>query len=500
MAVGGELDSCTTVKLKGMRMSAIAEGHARLANSAESSAVREATSRYSVQCFVTTVPLLLMDALVAFGCFCLATLVLPGGLHMWAWLLPFSVSIVMASLAVGLHRVVGVHPIFEFRQMSVTVLFSLCFMASSNWLFGLPYSWVSLVLVHTLMLICLPPMRGLTRSMLATTSWWGVRSIVLGCDRRVNRLFSDHLSSVANGLRPIGFVESKLEANCSPEVRSWYLGTPAACLARRKSHHVSCAIVHRHGRPDHELVEYVQKHLAGFRRVYFYSDGMRLPTLWSGEGSFGVRYEDKLLRPESRFIKRTLDLTVAMGVLFVGSPVLGILALWTKLSSPGPVFFGHERIGKNGQRFKVWKFRSMVTNGDEVLKQHLADNPEAQAEWDATFKLQNDPRITTVGHLLRKTSLDELPQLWNVVVGDMSLVGPRPIVAAEIERYADIYTTYLQVQPGITGFWQVSGRNLTTYERRVELDHYYVRNWSVFFDLYVLGRTIKTVLFREGAF
>lgn len=142
----------------------------------------------------------------------------------------------------------------------------------------------------------------------------------------------------------------------------------------------------------------------------------------------------------------------------------------------------------------------MVVNADEVLKKTLAENPEMREEWEATYKLQDDPRITKPGKILRKTSLDEIPQLWNVLMGEMSLVGPRPIVVGEVERYKRTFKSYLQVAPGVTGFWQVSGRNLTTYDRHVQLDGYYVRNWSVWFDLYIIGRTAKTVLLREGAF
>ena len=127
----------------------------------------------------------------------------------------------------------------------------------------------------------------------------------------------------------------------------------------------------------------------------------------------------------------------------------------------------------------------MAVNSDEILKKHLEENAEAKAEWEATYKLQNDPRVSLPGRILRKTSLDELPQIWNILVGEMSLVGPRLIVVGEVERYESILENYVRVQPGLTGLWQVSGRNLTTYERRVELDDYYVRNWSVWFDFYL---------------
>jgi Undecaprenyl-phosphate galactose phosphotransferase WbaP len=186
--------------------------------------------------------------------------------------------------------------------------------------------------------------------------------------------------------------------------------------------------------------------------------------------------------------------------LIVLAPILAAIAIAVKLESSGPAVFGHLRIGQNGRMFRAWKFRTMVANGEEVLKQYLESNPEAQAEWNRDHKLRNDPRITRVGRLLRKTSLDELPQLWNVLANEMSLVGPRPIVEAEIPKYGNSYTLYTRVKGGVTGLWQVSGRNDVSYEERVKLDSFYVRNWSVWLDLCILYRTIGTVLFRSGAY
>ena len=143
----------------------------------------------------------------------------------------------------------------------------------------------------------------------------------------------------------------------------------------------------------------------------------------------------------------------------------------------------------------------MVPNADQRLEQHLEKHPELREEWEKDHKLKNDPRVIPgVGQFLRKCSIDELPQLWNVLCGEMSLVGPRPIVTAEVEKYNDVFPLYLKVIPGITGLWQISGRNNTTYDRRIQLDAYYVRNWSPWLDLYILFRTVKTVLLREGAY
>jgi lipopolysaccharide/colanic/teichoic acid biosynthesis glycosyltransferase len=150
--------------------------------------------------------------------------------------------------------------------------------------------------------------------------------------------------------------------------------------------------------------------------------------------------------------------------------------------------------------FKAWKFRTMVQNADAVLKSHLAAHPALAEEWRLTQKLKNDPRVTPLGKLLRRSSLDELPQLMNVFAGEMSLVGPRPIVAAEVEKYGEHYTSYCRVKPGITGLWQVSGRNNTTYDERITFDQYYVLNWSVWLDLHILTRTVHTVLTGDGAY
>ena len=153
-----------------------------------------------------------------------------------------------------------------------------------------------------------------------------------------------------------------------------------------------------------------------------------------------------------------------------------------------------------GRRFRAWKFRTMHMNADALLQEHLERDPALRAEWEKDHKLKNDPRVTWIGKILRKTSLDELPQLWNVFCGEMSLVGPRPIVDAEIPKYGDHYDQYEKVPPGITGLWQISGRNNTSYEERVAFDAFYVRNWSPWFDLYILACTVKVVLRGEGAY
>ena len=213
-----------------------------------------------------------------------------------------------------------------------------------------------------------------------------------------------------------------------------------------------------------------------------------------------LRLKNNLARPLNRFIKTIVDYTLTIiGVILI-SPILLFIAGWIYKDSPGPIIFRHIRIGKNGRSFPCLKFRTMCINADKKLQELLVNDAEARAEWEKDFKLKNDPRITRSGAFLRKTSLDELPQLLNVLRGEMSLVGPRPVVEAELPRYGDFLGDYLMVKPGITGMWQVNGRSDTTYDERVQMDSWYVRNWSVWLDFMLLWRTIKAVFKCEGAY
>jgi Undecaprenyl-phosphate galactose phosphotransferase WbaP len=201
-----------------------------------------------------------------------------------------------------------------------------------------------------------------------------------------------------------------------------------------------------------------------------------------------------------RMIKRCLDIFLVLAISPVAVPLGAAVALLVALDSPGPVFFSHRRIRRGGAFFSMWKFRTMCVNSTEVLENYLAKNPEAREEWSHTHKLRDDPRVTAVGEFLRRSSLDELPQIWNVLRGDMSLVGPRPIVAAEVERYGEYFDHYCRVKPGVTGLWQVSGRNKVSYNERVKLDATYVDNWSLLHDMGILLRTGPSVANQDGAF
>jgi len=197
--------------------------------------------------------------------------------------------------------------------------------------------------------------------------------------------------------------------------------------------------------------------------------------------------------------KRIFDVTASALTLICFLVLFLLVALAIKVSSKGPVLFRHARIGRNGERFDCLKFRTMHVDGDEVLARHFAEHPDARTEWETTQKLRRDPRVTALGRVLRTSSVDELPQLINVLRGDMSLVGPRPIVQAEVVRYGDHFGDYCSVRPGLTGLWQVSGRSDTGYDERVALDCEYVARGSFAFDIVIILRTLPAVFAARGA-
>jgi Undecaprenyl-phosphate galactose phosphotransferase WbaP len=273
-------------------------------------------------------------------------------------------------------------------------------------------------------------------------------------------------------------------------------------LARKR--HIPYAIVAMPGVARHRLLYVIEQYGSGFAHLLIIPDLFEFASLWVSAkdmgGVLGLEVRQRLLLPGPRFAKFLIDLIATLLGGFILLPMIVIIALLIKLDSPGPIFYGQTRLGQRGEEFKAWKFRTMVQNADRVLKDYLEAHPEMNEAWQRDQKLRYDPRVTRVGRFLRRTSLDELPQLWNILRGEMSLVGPRPIVEEEIPRYKDKFSLYTKVVPGLTGLWQVSGRNNITYEERVSLDAYYVRNWSVWLDVYILARTIWVVVTGEGAY
>jgi len=241
-----------------------------------------------------------------------------------------------------------------------------------------------------------------------------------------------------------------------------------------------------------------------FQRVWLVPNLLEVASVWITprdlQGHLALELRNNLLEPRNVILKRVIDLLLSSVLALLTFPVMVIIGLLIRLDSPGPLLLRQTRLGRRGRPFTIYKFRTMHRNAQALLERHLDNDEAARREWQAHRKLRRDPRVTRVGRLLRRLSLDELPQLWNVLRGEMSLVGPRPIMTDEIDRYGERAHLYTQVLPGLTGLVQVSGRSNLAYERRVRLDAYYSRNWSVWLDILILARTLVVVMRTDGAY
>lgn len=217
-------------------------------------------------------------------------------------------------------------------------------------------------------------------------------------------------------------------------------------------------------------------------------------------GLVSFRHPRSAAQPIGGWLKRGTDIAGALFGLVLLSPLFLMLAALVKFSDGGRIFYGHKRIGYDGREFFCLKFRTMVENSDQALTDYLAARPEARCEWDTTRKLKFDPRVSRVGHVLRRLSLDELPQLINILRGEMSIVGPRPVTRDELEKYGATAAFYLKTRPGLTGLWQISGRNDVSYDIRVKLDRHYAENWNLSRDLEIIAKTIPAVYMAKGSY
>lgn len=277
-------------------------------------------------------------------------------------------------------------------------------------------------------------------------------------------------------------------------------GDPAQCVAESRRLGVKVLFACQ---DERRFRVALQEYAAWFPHIEYMPVAETFPVAGAKPVSFdglcGLEMVNQRRMKFVRVQKWILDKTLAVLAFVLLSPFFLVVPLLIKATSRGPVFYRQCRLGRNGKPIRVWKFRSMYADADERLAHILAENPEKKAEWEANFKLVNDPRITPLGRILRKTSIDEFPQLFNVFAGDMALVGPRPIVEKEVARYGAAYSTFASVEPGITGLWQASGRSDTNYARRIALDTYYVLNWSPWLDLWIIKKTVGAVLSLRGA-
>ncbi len=396
---------------------------------------------------------------------------------------PVLVLFVLARAMFGLYPGYGVHSAEELRRGVVSTVVVVFFVLAGSALFQFSsvYSRAVLVLAGVIVLVGLPLVRALVKALLARTPFYGEPLWVIGASPQADALVAILEQRRVLGLRVAG------RSSSLPE-RPLFVRTCLVVPDPAKTHVPS-------------LLDGLYRR---FERVWLVPDLLEVASVWviprDLEGHIALELRNNLVKPMNRILKRTLDLSLMLLLLPVVFPLCMVLALLIRLDSKGPTLFGHERVGRDGETFTAWKFRTMCTDSDAQLAAYLTSHPEAELEWLETRKLRHDPRVTRLGRLLRRLSLDELPQAWNVLRGDMSLVGPRPIMADELEWYGDKAHLYTRVRPGITGLWQVSGRNTLSYAERVRLDAYYVRNWSLWLDLVIMSQTVAVVLKAEGAY
>ena len=393
----------------------------------------------------------------------------------------------------------------------------------------------------TLLFLGLALVRPLVRRLLADCDWWTQPVVILG-NGRDSRVLHDRLERTRHeGLRPVGIIfdpspvweggpgensgqDSGSESELNEEPGRIRRIHEAEGLRGPRSPRTR-AVVGTWLGPVSELESILlgvgssRLVVTGDREDYHAFQGIphvTFPTSLKHHPTRQVRLAERdhfielhsfsgLTSPGALTIKRGMDLLLILGSVVFWFPVMVAIAVLIKIQDPGPIFFRQRRVGRFGKPFYAIKFRSMVCDAERKLGEYLDEHPEMRREWERTHKLRKDPRVTKIGAFLRKTSLDEIPQLINVLKGEMSLVGPRPIIDGTdydeeyIKNHPEVFELYRLVRPGITGLWQVSGRNSTAYIQRVMLDRFYLHNWSITFDIYILWRTIKTALLREGA-
>lgn len=386
------------------------------------------------------------------------------------------------------------------RTLVIFAIIELSVIAFSKWQSS-RYLWV---LTWTFAMIMVPVGRALSRRLLNRLGCWKKTTVIIGTGKNA----SDACLALRSE-ESLGFdVKYMFGANPGYADKTKdiiYLNDEDWLLSHFDEKVVQFVIAVESDESD--VREYWLKTLSknGFRHVSVIPTTRGLP-LYGTDMAFLFSHElmifrvnNNLAKRTSRFVKRTFDIICSILIILVSSPLLAFL-YYKVTRDGGPAIYGHMRVGRHGKLFPCYKFRSMVLNSQEVLQQLLDSDPEARAEWERDFKLKNDPRITPVGRFIRKTSLDELPQLFNVLRGQMSLVGPRPIISEELIRYDENVDYYLMAKPGMTGLWQVSGRNDVDYDTRVYFDSWYVKNWSLWNDIAILFKTVKVVLHRDGAY
>lgn len=406
----------------------------------------------------------------------------------------------------GLYPAIGLNPVEELQRLSISSSVVLLFATGFTFWVRTAQMYSRLIFAFdwVLVLFMVPLGRWLARRIAARLGAWGEPVAIVGYGVQASRVIHYLINRQHLGMRPAVVLTDPwaIDRETAPPIPAFIydeLQPPEAGLL--PGIRTALLITSELREPLFSAV--INQQAFGFRHLILVSD-----LTWIGslgliphdmEGLLGLEIRQNLMSPWSQFLKRLLDivLTLIAGLLLM--PLFLLIGLLIRLDSGQSALYKQRRIGKGGHEITIIKFRTMVANAEQVLREYLAKNPQADEEWQISQKLKADPRITRTGRVLRRFSLDELPQLWNVFLGEMSWVGPRPIMPDQINLHTR-NEIYQRVPPGITGLWQVSGRADTSFEERVRLDEYYVRNWSLWLDIYIIARTVWVVLQGKGAY
>lgn len=407
----------------------------------------------------------------------------------------------------GLYPGFFTHPAEELKKCFLGASAGFLILASAFFLTkqGDSFSRAFILMAWFFSIILIPFFRHRLRAILINKSWWNIPIIIMSEQGTVDKIKTKLMSRLIP-LKPVALIAPE-KYKSELDIENYFLepGKEEEIIKKLASKWPNALIVmdaasFRSSYLD-KVLDILSEYFTNIISLADVSWDYCIPTrVYNIGGSFALAIRRNLANNKKLKLKRATDLffSITGGLLIF--PFFLLVIILIRMNSKGPALFKQKRIGLNGQEFKVYKFRTMVEDAEKALEKFLKENPEYQAEWDENHKLKKDPRITSVGKILRKTSLDELPQILNVIKGEMSLVGPRPIVESEIEKYGGIFQMYSHVRPGITGLWQVTGRSDTSYEERVTLDRYYVANWSFWLDIYILLKTIPAVLGKKGAY
>lgn len=417
----------------------------------------------------------------------------------WSWLIipVWMIGSAMARITPGW----GIGPVEQLQRLVVLIFASFGFAAAALFLSraGPAASRITLTTAFLLTVVLIPLFRQQVKKYLIRRKLWGVPTVIYGSDRKAAHVLEALRHEPGLGYLPVGIYDNE-----SPE-GSYIEGVPVLGNLNQKSSLAPVAILSTERTSRKQLIRLIEGPLATYRRVVIIPDLLDAPSLWVTTRDFlgmvGLEISLNLLNPVARFVKRATDIIAVVGTAPVWIPACLVISLLIWLEDQHHPLFRQERVGRGGEVFETWKFRTMRPDAERILQEEFARNPDLEEEWSAHYKLKNDPRITRIGNFLRRTSLDELPQLINVLRGEMSLVGPRPLPAYHYEKLPEqIRALRDRVGPGITGLWQVSGRSESGTRGMERWDAYYVRNWSVWLDIIILVRTARAVWSAHGAY